>query len=166
MNQHQFHEGDYVIYPVHGIGQVIGFETQEISTITVQLVLICFDKDKMLLRLPLQRAQATGLRPLSSQEEMDAALHLLAVPIRARRLTWTKRCQEYDCKLKSGNPLSIAEVIRDLYVSNTDKKPTVTFAERQVLDSAIDRLAKELALVAQIREDEAVERIQSSLQAA
>lgn len=164
MSQKTFAVGDYVVYPAHGVGQIVGFETQEISEIVVELMAISFNKDRMLLRVPVVKAKASGLRALSSQEEMKKALELLKTKTRARRAMWSRRAQEYENKINSGDPVSIAEVIRDLYRSTA--QPDQSYSERQIYQAAIDRFVRELAVIENIDENTAVARIEGVLKAA
>lgn len=167
MSQKTFAVGDYVVYPAHGVGQIVAFESQQIAEITVELMAISFNKDRkdqMLLRVPVAKAKASGLRPLSTQEEMKKAIELLKIKTRARRVMWSRRAQEYENKIKSGDPVSIAEVIRDLYRSTT--QPDQSYSERQIYQTAVNRFVRELAVIENIDENTAVARIEGALKVA
>src|SRR5579871_6137368 len=106
-----FKEGDYVVYPAHGVGRILGHEIQQVEELEVHLVAVSFEKDRMILRLPHAKAIAAGLRPLSTSDDMTKALETLSVRTRARRTMWSRRAQEYETKINSGDPKAIAEVI-------------------------------------------------------
>src|SRR5207253_9599356 len=110
-----FDTGDLVVYPTHGVGKIVAIETQEISGHTLNVFVVHFDKDRMTLRVPLAKAKVSGLRRLSSRKEMDAALAKLRGRSRAKTTEWSRRAQDYPAKAASGDPASIAEVVRDLY---------------------------------------------------
>lgn len=156
--------GQFVIYPPHGLGQIAGYETQEFSGMKVELIAISFEKDKMLLRIPLPRAEASGLRSLSTHDDLNKALDLLKIKTRARRVMWSRRALEYETKINSGDPISIAEVIRDLYRDETQNQQS--YSERQIYQAAVDRFAPELAASFRIDETQAIEKIQEFLKAA
>ncbi|MFQ5521656.1 MAG: CarD family transcriptional regulator, partial [Candidatus Methylomirabilia bacterium] len=111
----EFGAGDYVVYPTHGVGRVLGVKKQEISGYSLELIIIKFEKDRMTLRVPVEKAHASGLRKLSSRKMMDAALATLKGRSRVKRTMWSRRAQEYEAKINSGDPVSIAEVVRDLH---------------------------------------------------
>ncbi len=156
--------GDYVVYPTHGVGKVTGFEDQEIAGDKLKLIVIDFHKDRMILRVPVSKAETSGLRRLSSKDEMKVALKTLKGRSRVRRTMWSRRAQEYEAKINSGNPVSIAEVVRDLH-RNADQ-PDQSYSERQIYQAAFDRLVRELAAVEDIDEDTASEQLETVLQAA
>ena len=159
-----FKDGDYVVYPAHGVGQIIGYENQEIDGYAIQLLVVSFERERMILRLPLPKAKASGLRHLSTREEMDKALQSLSVRTRAKRTMWSRRAQEYEAKINSGDPNSIAEVIRDLHKSNAQADQS--FSERQIYQAAVERFIRELAAVEKIEEAEAVKKLEGFLEAA
>ena len=156
--------GDYVVYPTHGVGKVTGFEEQEIAGDKLRLIVIDFHKDRMILRVPITKAETSGLRRLSSRDEMKIALKTLKGRSRVRRTMWSRRAQEYEAKINSGNPVSIAEVVRDLH-RNADQ-PDQSYSERQIYQAAFDRLVRELAAVEEIDEDAASQQLETVLQAA
>lgn len=159
-----FAQGEYVVYPSHGVGQVMGTETQVISGYDLKVIVISFEKDRMTLRLPVTKAQTSGLRRLSSQTEMETALARLTGRARVRRTMWSRRAQEYEAKINSGDPASIAEVLRDLHRSTGQAEQS--YSERQIYQAALDRLVRELAAVERIDEAEATKKLESLLQAA
>jgi CarD family transcriptional regulator len=158
-----FDTGDLVVYPTHGVGKIVAIETQEISGHTLNVFVVHFDKDRMTLRVPLAKAKVSGLRQLSSHKEMDAALTKLRGRSRAKRTMWSRRAQEYQAKIASGDPASIAEVVRDLY-RNTGQ-PEQSYSERQIYQAALDRLVREFAAVERIDESTATLRVEQLLTA-
>ena len=158
-----FATGDLVVYPTHGVGKIVGIETQEISGHTLSVFVVHFDKDRMTLRVPLAKAKVSGLRRLSSHTEMDAALAKLRGRSRAKRTMWSRRAQEYQAKIASGDPASIAEVVRDLF-RNTGQ-PEQSYSERQIYQAALDRLVREFAAVERIDETTATQRVEELLTA-
>lgn len=159
-----FTAGDMVVYPTHGVGQITALEMQSISGYELSVFVISFQKDRMTLRLPVNKAQRAGLRRLSSQTEMSAALAKLRGKTRARRTMWSRRAAEYEQKINSGDPGSIAEVVRELYRATGQAEQS--YSERQIYQSALDRLAREFAAVESIDEETAARRLEEMLQAA
>jgi CarD family transcriptional regulator len=162
--ENAFRKGDFVVYPTHGVGKVLGVEAQEIAGHSLQVIIIHFDKDRMTLRVPVAKAKNSGLRKLSSRKVMDAALTTLKGRSRVKRAMWSRRAQEYEAKINSGDPVSIAEVVRDLH-RNADQ-PDQSYSERQIYQAALDRLARELAAVESIDETAAAQRLEQVLKAA
>jgi CarD family transcriptional regulator len=160
----EFGAADYVVYPTHGVGRVLGVEKQEISGHILELIIIKFEKDRMTLRVPVGKAQASGLRKLSSRKMMDTALATLKGRSRVKRTMWSRRAQEYEAKINSGDPVSIAEVVRDLH-RNPDQ-PDQSYSERQMYQAALDRLVRELAAVEKIDETAAAHKLEELLTAA
>ena len=159
----KFSTGDYVVYPTHGVGKVTGLEDQEIAGAKLKLIVIDFEKDRMILRVPISKAETSGLRQLSSRDGMKAAMKTLKGRSRVRRTMWSRRAQEYEAKINSGNPISIAEVVRDLH--RKEDQPDQSYSERQIYQAAFERLMRELAVVEEIDEDAATEKLQSVLKA-
>ena len=155
--------GDYVVYPTHGVGRVEGIETQDISGLTLKLLIVRFEQDRMTLRLPLDRAEKSGLRKLSSHKLMDDALTTLTGRSRAKRSMWSRRAQEYEAKINSGDPVAIAEVVRDLY--RAADQPEQSFSERQMYQSALERLAREVAALDKTDEGTAIAKLEDILAA-
>jgi len=162
--QSDYSAGDFVVYPTHGVGKVLGVETQEISGISLELIIIKFDKDRMTLRVPVDKAQNSGLRKLSTRKVMDTALTTLKGRSRAKRTMWSRRAQEYEAKINSGDPVLIAEVVRDLH--RGDDQPDQSYSERQMYQAALDRLARELAALEKIDEVAAAQKLEDMLKAA
>ena len=160
----KFNKGDHVVYPAHGVGLIKGFEDQEIAGHSLELIVIDFEKDRMTLRVPKMKAETSGLRRLSTKDEMDSAIKTLKGRSRVRRTMWSRRAQEYEAKINSGDPISIAEVVRDLH--RNAGQPDQSYSERQIYQAAFDRLMREFAAVEKIDEDTAVEQLETVLQAA
>ena len=135
--------GDFVVYPAHGVGKVTSISKDVIAGQELELIAVRFDKDRMTLRVPMAKAKNFGLRKLSNQNIMATALETLKGKSKVKRAMWSRRAQEYEAKINSGDPVSIAEVVRDLYRSQsvTDQ----SYSERQIYEQALDRLANELA---------------------
>ena len=159
-----FKTGDFVVYPTHGVGKINAVEVQEIAGHTLNVFVIHFEKDRMTLRVPVGKAKGSGLRRLSTRKEMDAALAKLKGRSKARRTMWSRRAQEYEAKINSGDPASIAEVVRDLY--RNVGQPEQSYSERQIYQAALDRLVREFAAVEKIDETTAVQRVEQMLNAA
>lgn len=159
-----FSPGDYVVYPTHGVGKVLGVEKEEIAGHQLDLVVISFDKDRMKLRVPVSKAPTSGLRKLSTKKIMEEAMTTLKGRARIKRTMWSRRAQEYEAKINSGNPVFIAEVVRDLH--RNVGQPDQSFSERQIYEAARNRLAAELAAVESIDVDRATEKLEKVLEAA
>lgn len=153
-----FNTGDCVVYPAHGVGQVEGVETQTIAGMELHLYVVSFEKDRMRLKIPVAKAETSGLRKLSTSSRLDDALETLKGRSRIRRTMWSRRAQEYETKINSGDPVSIAEVLRDLKRSNDDTEQS--YSERQIYQSALERLAREVAAVDNITEIKATEKLE------
>jgi CarD family transcriptional regulator len=159
-----FFEGQYVVYPAHGVGVIKGIETQEIAGTQIQVLVISFSKDKMVVRLPLNKSTNKKVRNLCSKDEMKEALDCLKTPTKSKKMMWSRRAQEYENKINSGDPVSIAQVIRDLH--RTPNQPEHSYSERQIYKEALTRLSKEFAIVEEMAEDEALTVLEKALQAA
>ena len=159
-----YKKNDWVVYPTHGVGRVTGIQDQEIEGFALKLIVISFEKDRMTLRVPIGKAEESGLRKLSSKEEMKTALKTLKGKSRVRRTMWSRRAQEYEAKINSGDPVSIAEVVRDLYRSAG--QPDQSYSERQIYQAALERLSRELAAVETIDEEAATLKLEEMLQPA
>ncbi len=163
-NEMNFSDGDYVVYPAHGVGQIVGIEIQQISGQELKVLVISFDNDRMKLRLPVAKAWRSGLRALSDDKQMSKALEILQGRSKIKKTMWSRRAQEYETKINSGDPASIAEVIRDLH--RTDEEGEQSYSERQLYQMAIERLTRELAAIERIDEKAAVDRLHNALRAA
>ncbi|MEE8535876.1 MAG: CarD family transcriptional regulator [Kiloniellales bacterium] len=158
---HEFSVGDHVVYPAHGVGNVVGIETQEVAGITLEVYVITFDHEKMTLRVPTKKAKTAGLRPLAANDVVTQALTTLKGRARVKRTMWSRRAQEYEAKINSGDIVAIAEVVRDLYRSET--QPEQSYSERQLYEAALDRLSREIAAVQRVTETEAIKEIEAAL---
>ena len=156
-----FEVGAFVVYPAHGVGRIVEIEMQPVGSDVVRVYRISFDQERMELRVPVGRAEATGLRRVLSQLEMARALTTLSGRVRVRRTMWTRRAQEYGAKINSGNAVYIAEVVRDLFRGKN--QPDQSYSERQLYRAALGRLAREFAILEEIDEDQAVGRLESIL---
>ncbi len=143
-----FVEGDHVVYPTHGVGKVERIATEEIAGHKLELIHITFEENRMTLRVPVAKARTAGLRKLATRKLFDEALAVLKGRARIKRTMWSRRAQEYEAKINSGDPLSIAEVVRDLH--RNAGQPDQSFSERQIYEAAMDRLAAELAALERI----------------
>ena len=159
-----FKAGDYVVYPTHGVGLVSGIEKETIAGHDLRLVVVTFDNDRMTLRVPTDKMEVSGLRKLSSRKVMDNAVTTLKGRARIKRTMWSRRAQEYEAKINSGDPVSIAEVVRDLH--RNVGQPDQSFSERQIYEAALERLAGEFAAVESIEKEEATEKLEQVLNAA
>ncbi|RZM12239.1 MAG: CarD family transcriptional regulator [Sphingomonas sp.] len=159
-----FDVGDYVVYPKHGVGRVIELQKQEIAGTSLELYVLRFEKERMTLRVPTNKAEAVGMRKLSSDKTMNEAMETLKGKPKVKRTMWSRRAQEYEAKINSGDLASIAEVTRDLF--RADDQPEQSYSERQIFEAAASRLARELAAMEQIDEPKAMEKILEILRAA
>lgn len=157
----EFQAGDHVVYPAHGVGLIECVETQTIGGMDVTLYSIFFEKDRMKLKLPVQKAQNSGLRKLASSERLKEALQTLEGRARIKRTMWSRRAQEYETKINSGDPVSIAEVLRDLKKANDDTEQS--YSERQIYQNALERLAREIAAIEKIEQSTATEQLEEML---
>ena len=156
-----FSSGDFVVYPTHGVGKIIGVEEQTIGSDTLEFFIIDFKQDRMKLRVPVEKATISGLRRLSSRDRLKTAMSTLKSAPRVKRTMWSRRAQEYEAKINSGDPVSIAEVVRDLF-RNSDQQEQ-SYSERQIYQSALDRLAREFAAVDRVSEEKAAQKLESVL---
>ncbi len=163
-NLHGFAVKDYVVYPSHGVGQITAVEKHEIGDISLRVFVVVFDKEKMTLRVPIDKADTSGMRRLSSAQKMEQAITTLKGRARTRRVMWSRRAQEYDAKLNSGDPVSIAEVVRDLH--RDEGQPDQSYSERQMYEAALERLAREFAAVENTDTEQAAEKLENVLRAA
>ncbi|PYG27750.1 CarD family transcriptional regulator [Pelagimonas varians] len=141
-----FRPDEYVVYPAHGVGQIVNIEEQEIAGIVLELFVISFEKDKMTLRVPTHKATEIGMRSLSSPDVIDAAMKTLRGKAKVKRAMWSRRAQEYEQKINSGDLIAIAEVVRDLH--RADDQREQSYSERQLYEAALERLTREVAAVA------------------
>ena len=156
-----FRTSEHVVYPAHGVGQITQIEEQEIAGAKLELFVINFDKDKMTLRVPVMMIASVGMRKLSAPDVVEKALATVQGRARVKRTMWSRRAQEYEAKINSGDLIAISEVVRDLYRS--ENQPEQSYSERQLYEAALDRMARELAAVNKISETEAVQLIEHNL---
>ncbi|MGC1301336.1 MAG: CarD family transcriptional regulator [Caulobacteraceae bacterium] len=156
-----FAVSDHVVYPAHGVGQIQAVETQEVAGISLEVYVITFDHEKMTLRVPTRKAKTAGLRSLAGADVVTKAMTTLKGRARVKRTMWSRRAQEYEAKINSGDLISIAEVVRDLH--RADNQPEQSYSERQLYESALDRMAREVAAIEQIDRDAAVGLLTKSL---
>jgi CarD family transcriptional regulator len=160
-NKHGFKTGEYIVYPAHGVGQIVSIEEQEIAGYKLELFVITFAKDKMTLRVPVSKIASVGMRKLSAGDVMGKALDTLKGRARVKRTMWSRRAQEYEAKINSGDLVAIAEVVRDLH--RADTQPEQSYSERQLYEAALDRMARELAAVEKLTDSEAIKKIEAML---
>jgi CarD family transcriptional regulator len=157
----EFHAGDHVVYPTHGVGQVQGIEEMPVAGMSLKVIIVTFEENRMTLRVPVNKAASSGLRKLASAEMMNEALEVLRGRARIKRTMWSRRAQEYEAKINSGDPLAIAEVVRDLH--RNAGQPDQSFSERQIYEQALDRLAAELAAIDRTDKNAAADKLQTFL---
>ncbi|HEY1709740.1 MAG TPA: CarD family transcriptional regulator [Rhizomicrobium sp.] len=157
----EFKANDHVVYPTHGVGRIVSVEEQEVAGLKLELFVITFDKDKMTLRVPTAKAKAVGMRKLSSPDIVNNALNTLKGRARIKRTMWSRRAQEYEAKINSGDLVAIAEVVRDLH--RASGQPEQSYSERQLYEAALARMAREVAAVERTDEPTAVKRVEGML---
>lgn len=155
--RHGFKTNEYIVYPAHGVGRIVGIEEQEIAGMSLELFVITFDKEKLTLRVPTGKLESVGMRKLADEGVVKKAMDTLKGRARVKRTMWSRRAQEYVAKINSGDLISIAEVVRDLYRS--EAQPEQSYSERQLYEDALDRMAREIAAVEKLDERGAVQRI-------
>lgn len=158
----QFKPTDFVVYPSHGVGKINRIEEQEVAGTRLELYVIDFEKDKMTLRVPTAKSVSVGMRKLSDPATVEQALKTLKGKARVKRTMWSRRAQEYEAKINSGDLISIAEVVRDLFRS--DRQPEQSYSERQLYEAALDRMAREVAAAKKVEDAEAVAELEAILE--
>src|SRR2546423_338628 len=156
-----FRTNEFIVYPSHGVGQILAIEEQEVAGAKLELFVISFVKDKMTLRVPTAKIASVGMRKLAEPPLVKRALETLKGRARIKRTMWSRRAQEYEAKINSGDIVAIAEVVRDLYRSET--QPEQSYSERQLYEAALDRLSREISVVQRITETEAIKEIEAAL---
>ena len=156
-----FKTQEFIVYPAHGVGQIISIEEQEVAGARLELFVINFVKDKMTLRVPTSKVASVGMRKLAETPMVKKALETLKGRARIKRTMWSRRAQEYEAKINSGDIVAIAEVVRDLFRS--ESQPEQSYSERQLYEAALDRLSREVAVVQRLTETEAIKEIEAAL---
>ncbi|MBA4782775.1 MAG: CarD family transcriptional regulator [Rhizobiales bacterium] len=156
-----FKTGEFIVYPSHGVGKIVDIEEQEVAGLTLELFVIEFEQDKMVLRVPTAKVVSVGMRKISEEATLAKALKTLQGRARIKRTMWSRRAQEYEAKINSGDLISVSEVVRDLF--RADDQPEQSYSERQLYEQALDRMARELAAVEKVSITESVQRIESNL---
>ncbi len=156
-----FKTGEFIIYPAHGLGKITAIEEQEIAGFKLELFVVSFLKEKMTLRVPVAKVAQVGMRKLSDPAMIQKALDVLTGRARIKRTMWSRRAQEYEAKINSGDIIAVAEVVRDLYRS--EAQPEQSYSERQLYEQALDRLMSEVSAVEDITDTEALKKIEASL---
>ncbi|WP_209427564.1 CarD family transcriptional regulator [Pararhodobacter sp. SW119] len=157
----EFRPNDFVVYPAHGVGRIVSIEDREIAGMQLELFVISFEKDKMTLRVPTDKATQVGMRSLSSPDIVSKAMATLRGKARVKRAMWSRRAQEYEQKINSGDLLAIAEVVRDLH--RADDQREQSYSERQLYEAALERLTREVAAVTGIDEAGAMKQVDEVL---
>ena len=153
----EFRPNEFVVYPAHGVGQIVSIEEQEIAGLNLELFVISFEKDKMTLRVPTHKATEVGMRSLSSPDVVTKAMTTLKGKAKVKRAMWSRRAQEYEQKINSGDLIAIAEVVRDLH--RTDDQREQSYSERQLYEAALERLTREVAAVGGTDEGAAQQKV-------
>ena len=160
-NRNGFKLNEFVVYPAHGVGQIVAMEEQEVAGFKLELFVINFTKDKMTLRVPTSKVTGVGMRKLSEPDVARRSLEILTGRARIKRTMWSRRAQEYEAKINSGDINAIAEVVRDLFRS--EAQPEQSYSERQLYEAALDRMMREIAAVQKLTETEALKVIETQL---
>jgi CarD family transcriptional regulator len=156
-----FKPNDFIVYPAHGVGKVAAIEKQEVAGYQLELIVVNFEKDKMTLRVPISKAKSAGMRKLADGDTVAKALKVVTGRPRVKRTMWSRRAQEYEAKINSGDLIAIAEVVRDLF--RADSQPEQSYSERQLYEAAVDRMSREIAAVKSVAESEALRLIEEQL---
>ena len=156
-----FKTGEYVVYPAHGVGVIVSIEEQEVAGLTLELFVISFEQDKLTLRVPVAKIKSVGMRKLAEEDLVAQALNTVTGRARVKRTMWSRRAQEYEAKINSGDLIAISEVVRDLYRS--EEQPEQSYSERQLFEQAMDRMSREIGAVNKLTLTEAVQLIEKNL---
>tara|TARA_R110002124_G_scaffold53247_4_gene152731 strand:+ start:3702 stop:4265 length:564 start_codon:yes stop_codon:yes gene_type:complete len=156
-----FKTGEYVVYPAHGVGVIVSIEEQEVAGLVLELFVISFEQDKLTLRVPVAKIKSVGMRKLAEDDMVTQALTTVTGRARVKRTMWSRRAQEYEAKINSGDLIAISEVVRDLYRS--DEQPEQSYSERQLFEQAMDRMSREIGVVNKLTLTEAVQLIEKNL---
>ena len=156
-----FKTGEYIVYPAHGVGMITSIDEQEVAGLKLELFVISFEQDKLTLRVPTTKIKSVGMRKLSEEPVVKKALETVTGRARVKRTMWSRRAQEYEAKINSGDLIAISEVVRDLYRS--EDQPEQSYSERQLFEQALDRMAREIAAVKKIDDDQAIKELEDFL---
>jgi len=156
-----FKKSDFVVYPAHGVGRVVGVEKESVAGFDIEVYVVTFEQDKMTLRVPTAKASAQGMRALASDDVLADAIKTLKGKPKVKRTMWSRRAQEYEAKINSGDLISIAEVVRDLH--RQEDQPEPSYSERQLYESALDRMVREVAAVEKVDREKALEMLTDTL---
>ena len=156
-----FKTGEFIVYPAHGVGQIVAIEEQEVAGFKLELFVVSFSKDKMTLRVPTAKAATVGMRKLADESVVAKALETLTGRARIKRTMWSRRAREYEAKINSGDIVAISEVVRDLHRS--EAQPEQSYSERQLYEAALDRMVREIAAVDDVTDTEALKKIEAQL---
>jgi CarD family transcriptional regulator len=156
-----FKTGEYVVYPAHGVGVIVSIEEQEVAGLTLELFVISFEQDKLTLRVPVAKIKSVGMRKLAEEDLVTQALTTVTGRARVKRTMWSRRAQEYEAKINSGDLIAISEVVRDLYRS--EEQPEQSYSERQLFEQAMDRMSREIGAVNRLTLTETVQLIEKNL---
>ncbi len=155
--KHGFKKNEFIVYPSHGVGRIVGIEEQVVAGYKLELFVINFEHEKMTLRVPTGKLESVGMRKLSGDIIVKKAMETLKGRARVKRTMWSRRAQEYEAKINSGDLISIAEVVRDLYRAET--QPEQSYSERQLFEAALDRMSREIAAIEELDERGAVQKV-------
>ena len=156
-----FKTGEYIVYPAHGVGMITSIDEQEVAGLKLELFVISFEQDKLTLRVPTAKIKSVGMRKLAEEDVVKKSLDTVTGRARVKRTMWSRRAQEYEAKINSGDLISIAEVVRDLH--RAENQPEQSYSERQLYESALDRMAREVAAIERIDRDAAITMLNKSL---
>lgn len=160
---HIFKLSEYIVYPAHGVGQIVAIEEEFIAGYELELFVVYFEKDKMHVKVPVSKVESIGMRKLVQAEGINEALEILQGRAKAKRAMWARRAQEYEAKINSGEIVAIAEVVRDLF--RADTQPEQSYSERQIYELALARLTREVSVVKHLSEKAALALIEANLSA-
>jgi CarD family transcriptional regulator len=161
MNKNKYKIGEIVVHPKHGVGEIVKIQSMELSNIKSKFYVVKMEQSKLTIRVPLEKQLEVGLRKISSKKNIEEVINTLKLKPKIRRIMWSRRAQEYDAKIYSGDPIKIAEVIRDLFRKNN--QPEQSYSERQMFQMALERLAREVAAVEKTDYFQATEKIEDTL---
>ena len=161
--KYDFRPNEFVVYPAHGVGRIVCIEEQDVAGFSLEMFVVAFDKDKMTLRVPTNKAIEVGMRQLSSPEIVARAMNTLKGKAKVKRAMWSRRAQEYEQKINSGDLIAIAEVVRDLH--RNDDQREQSYSERQLYEAALERMTREVAAVSGDDEGVAMKKVGDVLSA-